>query len=60
MEEANKAGAGNGAGALSLQVERLGRAVPDLCRSPFALRSNLSGVRLWIWDCKNSSTRQSG
>jgi hypothetical protein len=29
----NKAGAGNGAGALSLYVERLGRAVPDLIRS---------------------------
>jgi hypothetical protein len=29
----NKAGAGNGAGALSFHVERLGRAVPDLIRS---------------------------
>ena len=29
----NKAGAGNGARALSFHVERLGRAVPDLCRS---------------------------
>jgi hypothetical protein len=28
----NKAGAGNGAGALSLHVGRLGRAVPDLFR----------------------------
>jgi hypothetical protein len=31
---ANKTGAGNGAGALSFQVECLGRAVPDLCRWP--------------------------
>jgi hypothetical protein len=31
--KANQAGAGNGAGTLSFHVERLGRAVPDLCRS---------------------------
>jgi hypothetical protein len=29
----NKAGAGNGAGALSLHVEAVGGAVPDLFRS---------------------------
>ena len=27
-----RVGAGNGAGALSFHAERLGRAVPDLCR----------------------------
>ena len=31
----NKPGAGNGAGALSFQIDRLGRAVPDLCRYAF-------------------------
>ena len=30
----NKAGAGNGAGALWFHVERFGRAVPDLIRYP--------------------------
>ena len=34
--EANKAGAGNGAGALSFHVGRLGRAVPDVVRSAAA------------------------
>jgi hypothetical protein len=29
----NEAGAGNGAGALTFQIEHLGRAVPDLWRS---------------------------
>ena len=32
----NKAGAGNGARALSFHIGRLGRAVPDLSRSPFS------------------------
>ncbi len=34
MKSPNKAGAGNGARALSFYVGHLGRAVPDLCRSP--------------------------
>jgi hypothetical protein len=41
----NKAGAGNGAGALSFQVGRLGRAVPDLIH---LIRSaDDKPVRLW-------------
>ena len=42
-EPPNKVGAGKGAGALSLHIERVGRALPDLYRSA---RFSLSGMRV--------------
>ena len=44
MTATNKAGAGNGAGALSFHVARLRRAVPDLVRSPKSSVSSLDGA----------------
>ena len=42
MKSYNKAGAGNGAGALPFHIGHLGRAVPDLlryaCRAPRKIR----------------------
>jgi hypothetical protein len=40
--KANKAGAGNGAGALLFNGHRLRRAVPDLCRSAADARDVLT------------------